>query len=78
MTNPQAPRVVIFAGPNRAGKFTHADAIAAALGFNTFVNADQIARGMSCRNADTATMPAGRINFNAIESAGDCQARLCV
>ena len=40
MAKPQAHRVAIFASPNGAGKSTHADAIAAALGINTFVNAD--------------------------------------
>ena len=37
-----APRVVIFAGSNGAGKSIHADAILAALGIETFVNADYI------------------------------------
>lgn len=58
-TNP--PRVVIFAGPNGAGKFTHADAILAALGIETFVNADYIARGLSGRNTDAVAFEAGRI-----------------
>jgi predicted ABC-type ATPase len=41
-----SPRVVVFAGTNGAGKSTHADAILAALGVETFVNADYIARGL--------------------------------
>ena len=70
MAKPQAHRVAIFAGPNRAGKSTHDDArrrttthddaVAAALGINTFVNADYIARGLSGRNADAIAMQAGR------------------
>ena len=61
MPKPQAHRVVIFAGPNGAGKSTHANATAAALGFNTFVNVDYIARGLSGCNADAGAMQAGRI-----------------
>ena len=55
------PRVVIFAGPNGAGKSTHADAILSALGIQTFVNADYIARGLSGRNTDAVNFEAGRI-----------------
>ena len=55
------PRVVIFAGPNGAGKSTHADAILTALGIDTFVNADYIARGLSGRNTDAVNFEAGRI-----------------
>ena len=50
------PRVIIFADPNGAGKSTHADAIIAALGINTFVNADYIARGLSGRHADAVAI----------------------
>ena len=46
MPKPQVHRVVIFTSPNGAGKSTYADAIVAALGINTFVNADNIARGL--------------------------------
>ena len=45
-----SPRVVIFAGTNGAGKSTHADAILAALGIETFVNADYIARDLCGRS----------------------------
>jgi predicted ABC-type ATPase len=41
-----SPRVIVFAGPNGTGKSTHADAILAALGVETFVNADYIAFGV--------------------------------
>ena len=40
MAKPQAHPVAIFASPNGAGKSTNADAIVAALGINTFVNAN--------------------------------------
>ena len=56
-----APRVVIFAGPNGADKSTHADALLAALGIETVVNADYIARGLSGRNTDSVAFEAGRI-----------------
>ena len=68
MVKPQAPRVVIFAGPNGAGKSTHADAIVDALGINTFVNADYIARGLSGRNADAVAMQAGRIMLTRLKA----------
>lgn len=55
------PRVVVFAGLNGAGKSTHADAILAALGIDTFVNADYIARGLSGRHTDAVAFEAGRI-----------------
>ena len=51
------PRVVICAGPNGAGKSTHADVILVALGIETFVNADYIARGLSGRNTDAVALP---------------------
>ena len=54
-----SPRVVVFAGLNGAGKSTHADAILAALGVETFVNADYIARGLSGRNTDVVAFEAG-------------------
>ena len=56
MPKPYAHRLVIFFGSIGAGKSTQADAIVAALGINTFVNADYIARGLSGRNADAVTM----------------------
>ena len=63
----RVPRVVIFAGPKGAGKSTHADAIVAALGIDTFVNADYIARGLSGRNADAVAMQAGRIMLTRLK-----------
>ena len=67
MVKPQSPRVVIFAGPNGAGKSTYADAIVAALGIDTFVNADYIARGLSGRNAAAVAMQAGRIMLTRLK-----------
>ena len=67
MVKLQAPRVVIFAGPNGAGKSTHADAIVDALGINTFVNADYIARGLSGHHVDAVAMQAGRIMLTRLK-----------
>jgi predicted ABC-type ATPase len=72
-TNP-LPRVVIFAGPNGACKSTHADAILAALGIETFVNADYIARGLSGRNTDNVAFEAGRIMLKRLHQLGDAGA----
>ena len=73
MLKPHAPRVVIFAGPNGSGKSTHADAIVAALGINTFVNADYIARGLSGRSADAVAMQAGRIMLTRLKELAAAQ-----
>ena len=59
--NKPAPRVIVFAGPNGAGKTTHAEPILHALGIDTFVNADFIARGLSGRNTEAVAFEAGRI-----------------
>ena len=67
------PRVVIFAVPNGAGKSTHADAIVSALGIDTFVNADYIARGLSGRHADAVVMQAGRIMFTRLKELAAAQ-----
>ena len=67
MHKQQAPRVIIFADPNGAGKSTHADAIVAALGIDTFVNADYIARGLSGWNADAVAIQAGRIMLTRLK-----------
>ena len=68
MSNLQAPRVFIFAGPNGAVKSTHADATVAALGINTFVNADCIARALPGRNADAVAMQVGRIMLTCLKA----------
>jgi predicted ABC-type ATPase len=73
MVKPQAPRAIIFPGPNGAGKSTHADAIVAALGIDTFVNADYIARGLSGRNADAVAMRAGRIMLTRLKELSATQ-----
>ena len=69
-----APRVVIFAGPYGAGKSTHADALLAALGIETFVNADYIARGLSGRNTDSVAFEAGRIMLKRLHQLSEAKA----
>ena len=69
----QPPRVVIFAGPTGAGKSTHADAILAALGIDTFVNADYIARGLSGRNTDAVAFEAGRIMLRRLRQLSEAK-----
>ena len=68
------PRVVIFADPNGAGKSTHADAILAALGIETFVNADYIARGLSGRNTEAVAFEAGRIMLKRLRQLAEDKA----
>ena len=56
------PSVVILAGPNGAGKSTVAPALlAGALGVTEFVNADDIARGLSAFNPAGVSISAGRV-----------------
>lgn len=57
-----SPAVVILAGPNGAGKSTAAPALLqGTLGIAEFVNADDIARGLSPFNPEGAAIAAGRI-----------------
>ena len=56
------PIVVILAGPNGAGKSTVAPALLqGALGVTEFVNADEIARGLSEFNPEGEAIAAGRV-----------------
>ncbi len=66
-----APRVVVFAGPNGAGKSTHAEAILSALGIETFVNADFIARGLAGRHTETVAITAGRIMLKRLRDLAE-------
>lgn len=59
---PGNPSVVVIAGPNGAGKTTSASAVLRdTLGIDKFVNADQIAAGLSGFNPESAAFRAGRI-----------------
>ncbi len=57
-----SPTVVVIAGPNGAGKSTAAPfLLKQALGILEFVNADQIAAGLSAYSPETVAFEAGRI-----------------
>ena len=71
MAQSNTPRVVIFAGPNGAGKSTHADAMLKAIGINTFVNADYIARGLAGKQAEAVAIAAGRIMLKRLHELGE-------
>ena len=59
---PRQPTVVGIAGPNGAGKSTAAPfLLKQALGILEFVNADQIASGLSAYSPETVSFEAGRI-----------------
>jgi len=61
--------IVIIGGPNGAGKTTAAAVIVPReLGIREFVNADEIARGLSPFNAGGAAMTAGRLMIERIQS----------
>jgi len=63
-----SPQVVIVAGPNGAGKSTAApDVLQGALAVDHFVDADQIAAGLSGFAPETAALKAGRIMLERIE-----------
>lgn len=63
------PNVVVIAGPNGAGKSTAAPFLLRdTLGINEFVNADQIAAGLSGFNPEGAAFEAGRIMLRRIHS----------
>lgn len=56
------PNLVVLAGPNGAGKSTVAPIlIRETLGIANFINADEIARGLSAYNPESVAIAAGRI-----------------
>ena len=61
--------VIILAGPNGAGKTTAAaDLLPATLGLREFVNADNIARGLSPFNEEANAISAGRLMIERIRT----------
>lgn len=63
-----APQVVVLAGPNGAGKSTSSSAVVrGVLGITEFVNADDIARGLSGFNVEGAALSAGRIMLDRVK-----------
>jgi len=61
------PICFIIAGPNGAGKTTFAMKYLPRLGCLNFINADEIARGLSPLNESSALLPAGKIFLNKID-----------
>jgi predicted ABC-type ATPase len=63
---------VVIGGPNGAGKTTvAAELLPKALSIREFVNADEIARGLSPFNPNGAAIPAGRAMIERIRSLAD-------
>jgi predicted ABC-type ATPase len=59
--------VVVIGGPNGAGKTTWAYRnLAPTLEIREFVNADEIARGLSPFNPEAGAIPAGRVMLNRL------------
>jgi predicted ABC-type ATPase len=70
----QQPHVIVFGGPNGAGKSTIAPLILRDyLAIPDFVNADQIAAGLSAFNPEGAAMEAGRIMLQRIQELADAR-----
>ncbi len=62
------PTVVMIAGPNGAGKTSTAMALLPDLHVREFVNADEIARGLSPLNATSVAIEAGRLMLKRLHS----------
>src|SRR6266550_321908 len=61
--------IIILAGPNGAGKTTAAPVVVPQeLGIREFVNADEIARGLSPFNAERAAVAAGRLMIERMQA----------
>ncbi len=61
--------IVVLGGPNGAGKTTAAQTIVPRkLGIAEFVNADEIARGLSPFNPEAAALAAGRLMLRRMQS----------
>ena len=66
------PIVVVLAGPNGAGKSTAAPAVLLeTLSVTEFVNADDIARGLSAFAPERVAVEAGRIMLKRVHSLAD-------
>lgn len=68
------PRVLVIGGPNGAGKTTAVlKLLPELIGSNEFVNADQIARGLSPFNPEATEMEAGRLMLKRIDELARAQ-----
>src|SRR5271166_3077908 len=64
----QRPQVVVIAGPNGAGKSTSAKVLVPdTMGLYDFVNADDIARGISPYHAESVAFEAGRVMLQRLK-----------
>jgi predicted ABC-type ATPase len=74
MRNSESKEVVVIGGPNGAGKTTWAyRRLPSTLGLREFVNADEIARGISPLDPEASALAAGRLmieRLNELISAG--------
>jgi predicted ABC-type ATPase len=65
----QLKDIVIIGGPNGAGKTTAAPVVVPQeLGIREFVNADEIARGLSPFNSEGAAVAAGRLMIERMQN----------
>lgn len=72
MTMTPNPSVIVLARPNGAGKSTAAPwLLQDLLGVGEFVNADDIARGLSAVEPERAAIAAGRIMLGRLKELGD-------
>ena len=62
------PDLVVIAGPNGAGKSTVAPRLLKRFGVREFVNADDIARGLSAFAPETVAIDAGRIMLKRLDA----------
>jgi predicted ABC-type ATPase len=68
------PSVVVLAGPNGAGKSTAAPhLLREEFGIDEFVNADEIAKGLSAFAPDQPAFAAGRIMLRRISALADAR-----
>jgi predicted ABC-type ATPase len=68
------PDVLMVGGPNGAGKTSWATRSLSALGIREFVNADEIARGLSPLDPDAGAIAAGRVmieRLNVLVRSGE-------
>lgn len=69
---PDAPAVAVIAGPNGAGKSTAAPVLLhEALGIQTFVDADVIARGLSAFDPESVAVTAARVMLARLHALAD-------
>jgi predicted ABC-type ATPase len=74
LTQARQPRVIIIAGPNGAGKSTSAPRLLQGeLHVDEFVNADEIARGLSAFRAEDVAITAGKVMLSRLQVLSDKQ-----